>query len=223
MEVVPHDVAPEHRGARFDQWLAEEDLDGRRALDVGTGTGRVALAMARRAKHVVGVDVDPYILEAAKQAGRRFGVVNVTWVQGDAETVDLRTLSDGTGFDLASARLFFSVPLMKNVTRALTPEGRFLFYALTDRHWHEAGGSRFGVGAAAIQGAAQELGRSLDLEEERTVNRFDDSAAARAHLESKGLWDKWRRDGRWDTLRRTLKGGGTLTESYWVGRLRAGP
>lgn len=46
--------------------LAELDLDGRSVLDVGTGTGLLAIAAVRRgAGRVVGVDVDPDAVEVA--------------------------------------------------------------------------------------------------------------------------------------------------------------
>ncbi len=44
--------------------LAEHGL-GRRVLDAGCGTGRVAIELARRGCHVVGVDLDPSMLDAA--------------------------------------------------------------------------------------------------------------------------------------------------------------
>ncbi len=42
------------------------DLTGRSVLDVGTGTGRAALSMARRGARVVGVDASAEMLETAR-------------------------------------------------------------------------------------------------------------------------------------------------------------
>lgn len=63
----------------------------RSVLDAGCGTGRVAIELARRGLDVVGVDVDPAMLEAArrKAPGLRF-------VEADLETLDL-----GRRFDIA--------------------------------------------------------------------------------------------------------------------------
>ena len=47
-------------------------------LDAGCGTGRVAIELSRRGHEVVGVDVDPAMLETA-----RAKAPDLTWVQGD--------------------------------------------------------------------------------------------------------------------------------------------
>src|SRR3954467_6255873 len=53
-------------------------------LDAGCGTGRVAIELARRGLDVVGVDLDPSMLEVA-----RAKAPDLTWVQGDLAEVDL--------------------------------------------------------------------------------------------------------------------------------------
>src|SRR6202035_191540 len=47
-------------------------------LDAGCGTGRVAIELSRRGYLVVGIDVDPVMLEAAQAKAPE-----LTWVQGD--------------------------------------------------------------------------------------------------------------------------------------------
>lgn len=54
-----------------------------RALDFGCGVGRVAIPLARRAAHVVGVDVSAAMLEEARRNARRRGVGNVEFMQVD--------------------------------------------------------------------------------------------------------------------------------------------
>jgi ubiquinone/menaquinone biosynthesis C-methylase UbiE len=70
-----------------------------RALDSGTGTGTLALALAPLVREVVGVDVVPELLEYA----RRDAPSNVTFVEGDATKLPLE---DGS-FDLACSRRTF--------------------------------------------------------------------------------------------------------------------
>jgi SAM-dependent methyltransferase len=53
-----------------------------RVLDVGTGAGALALALAPHAREVVGVDVVPELLAQARR--RAEGVTNVSFVEGDA-------------------------------------------------------------------------------------------------------------------------------------------
>jgi ubiquinone/menaquinone biosynthesis C-methylase UbiE len=66
-------------------------LHGRRILDVGTGTGRAAIALAKRGAIVTGVDASAEMLQVAErraaEAGldpRRGGDGGVTFVRGDA-------------------------------------------------------------------------------------------------------------------------------------------
>ncbi len=52
------------------------DLDGLRVLDVGTGSGILAIAAAKRgAREVIGVDTDPLAVRAAKENAEANGVV----------------------------------------------------------------------------------------------------------------------------------------------------
>ena len=51
----------------FLKLLADEDLAGRTVLDVGTGRGRLALALAPRAGRVVGIDRDEVSLTDARR------------------------------------------------------------------------------------------------------------------------------------------------------------
>lgn len=67
-----------------------------RALDVGTGAGVLALALAPLVRTVVGLDVVPELLEAA----RRHAPPNATFVEGDATSLPF----DDGYFDLAATR-----------------------------------------------------------------------------------------------------------------------
>jgi ubiquinone/menaquinone biosynthesis C-methylase UbiE len=66
------------------------------ALDVGTGAGTLALALAPLVREVVGVDLVPELLEAA----RAHAPANVTFVEGDATRLPF----DAGEFDLAASR-----------------------------------------------------------------------------------------------------------------------
>ena len=58
------------------------------ALDLGTGTGALAFALAPYVADVVGVDNAPALLEEARRRGGDFP--NVTFVEADAASLDLR-------------------------------------------------------------------------------------------------------------------------------------
>jgi len=69
-----------------DTFLLAENLmvkDGDFALDMGTGTGIIALLMAKKAKFVLGVDVNPIAVELAKENARLNGIINVEFKQSD--------------------------------------------------------------------------------------------------------------------------------------------
>jgi SAM-dependent methyltransferase len=58
--------------------LDSEDL----IVDLGCGTGQLALPLARRARAVIGLDPEPDMLRRARQAARDAGVSNVSWMLG---------------------------------------------------------------------------------------------------------------------------------------------
>src|SRR2546423_4084577 len=67
-----------------------------RALDVGTGAGTLALALAPLVREVVGVDLVPELLERA----RARAPANVTFVEGDVTSLSFESGS----FDLVCTR-----------------------------------------------------------------------------------------------------------------------
>jgi ubiquinone/menaquinone biosynthesis C-methylase UbiE len=67
-----------------------------RAVDVGTGAGTLALALAPLVREVVGVDAVPELLAAA----RNRAPANATFVEGDATSLPFEPFS----FDLAATR-----------------------------------------------------------------------------------------------------------------------
>ncbi|MBO8175127.1 MAG: methyltransferase [Thermococcus sp.] len=69
-----------------DTFLLAEHLKVRKgdiALDVGTGTGIIALLMAKKAKFVLGVDINPIAVELARENARINGIKNVEFRVSD--------------------------------------------------------------------------------------------------------------------------------------------
>lgn len=96
-----------------------------RALDVGTGAGALALALAPLVREVVGVDRVPELLALARE--RAHGLANVTFVEGDAESLPFE---DGS-FDLVGTlRTLHHVPrpelVVAELVRVTRPSGRIL-------------------------------------------------------------------------------------------------
>ncbi len=74
--------------AAQEQILAEflAPLDGRTLLDVGTGTGRAALALAARGAAVTGIDASEEMLAVARRRAAAAGLA-VTFARGDAHAL----------------------------------------------------------------------------------------------------------------------------------------
>jgi SAM-dependent methyltransferase len=93
-----------HGEADFVEILLER-TSGRRVLDAGCGTGRVAIELARRGHSVVGVDADLDMLATA-----RTKVPDLTWIHADladlgahsTETFDVVLLAGNVMIFLAS-------------------------------------------------------------------------------------------------------------------------
>lgn len=69
-----------------DTFLLAENLkvkEGDIALDIGTGTGIIALLMAKKAEYVLGVDVNPIAIKLAKENAKINGIKNVEFRVSD--------------------------------------------------------------------------------------------------------------------------------------------
>lgn len=69
---------------------------GSRILDAGCGQGRTAGELSRRGHHVVGVDIDDHLIEAAKQDHP-----GPTYIRADLSTLDLTQAGEPGLFDAA--------------------------------------------------------------------------------------------------------------------------
>ncbi|MBI3457647.1 MAG: class I SAM-dependent methyltransferase [Candidatus Rokubacteria bacterium] len=195
-------------------WLAAEPMARGTVLDVGAGTGRLALALAPRARRVLGLDVDAGALVEARRRGRRAGLGNVLFVVADAEQADYRALGRP---DLVAAHVCMSDAIIQRAAEGLSRGGVLAFAAFHVDQWRETGRvSRFAYDeerARAVLGAAGF--RVERLEVEREVLRFDSEAEARAATAR--LRARWEADGRWAGWERFLaEGGRTLTEGRVV-------
>src|SRR3989440_4171909 len=115
--------------------LADEDLTGRTVLDVGTGRGRLALALAPRSGRVVGIDRDEVALTDARRAAAAAGLTNVEFIGLDAEAGEYGGLEP----DAVVAHLCMSSAIAERAGRALTRGAPFAFVAFHADQWRGAG------------------------------------------------------------------------------------
>lgn len=121
---------------------AGEDIDGEarfvdamlprgsRVLDAGCGPGRVGGALARRGHTVVGIDVDPALIEAA-----RADHPSATWLEGDLALLDLPAAGIPEPFDAivcAGNVMAFLAPstrgaVLERLRAHVAPDGRAVF------------------------------------------------------------------------------------------------
>ena len=120
-----------------DQWetivhQVVKDAPGKRALDIGTGTGQFAVYLARGGFDVTGIDIS----EAMIAKARRYAAdqdLEIDFQTGDAESLDF---ADRTFDVIVSRNLLWTLPrpyqAMLEWRRVLKPDGRLL---LSDGFW----------------------------------------------------------------------------------------
>ena len=195
-------------------WLRTVSLADRTVVDVGTGTGDLAIALAPRARRVFGIDTDAGALVEARRRARRAGVGNVLFVVADAEEADYRTLGRP---DVAVAHLCMSDAIVRRAAAGLPAGGTLAFAAFHTDQWRETGRvSRWAYDTERARLALETAGFRVDrLEIEREVTRFDSAEEARAA--TAGRRRTWEADGRWSAWEGFLVAGGrTLTRSRVV-------
>jgi len=111
---------------------------GASVLDIGCGTGRHAIELAKRGYCVTGVDLSAGMLSEAKKKAKAAGV-SVNWIHSDAKCFSLDgqfdaaiCLCEGAFGLLASSDEAIEQPLaiLGNISRALKPKAKSLFTVL---------------------------------------------------------------------------------------------
>ncbi len=118
------DGADLHGEARLIDAMASRNA---RILDAGCGPGRIGGELALRGHQVMGVDVDPELIEAARDVHP-----DVEWHVGDLSELDLHDDDGRSTFDLivcAGNVMTFLAPgtavdVLRNFASHLAPEGR---------------------------------------------------------------------------------------------------
>jgi len=128
--VVWHDVECGSYAEDLPLWRTLAASYGDPVLDVGAGTGRVTLDLARGGYRVVALDLDPDLLAALDaRSGRSFSMDQVS-SQGAVTTV----VADARDFDLGDQRFPLVIVPMQTVQLLGGVEGRAGFLRAAHRH-----------------------------------------------------------------------------------------
>jgi SAM-dependent methyltransferase len=97
------------------------------SLDVATGTGHTALAVARFVSNTIGIDIAPKVLEQARRLAAEQAISNCAFMEGSAEEIPFGDAQ----FTLVTARhaphhFRHLARFLLEVRRVLTPQGRFV-------------------------------------------------------------------------------------------------
>lgn len=214
---------PSGVSARYWALLQAERLGGAEVLDVGTGTGRIALAVAPHCRRVLGIDRDAAALAEARRRALETGAANVEFADVDAEA-----RADYLGLTptwkrptVVVAHLCMSEAIIAAAARTLAAGEMLAFVALHVDQWRETGRrSRFAYDADEARRQLELHGFAVeDVEVEQDVQRFE--SVEQGLAAAIGLSEKWKSDGRWFHYIKFLEDGGrTLTRSQLVVKAR---
>lgn len=105
-----------------------EEFGARTVLDLGCGTGVLALRLADRGLRVIGVDPARASLEVARA---KPGADRVTWIDGDASAIPSSLVVDAVTMTANVAQVFLTdeewIATLSAVHAALRPGGRLIF------------------------------------------------------------------------------------------------
>jgi SAM-dependent methyltransferase len=156
--------------------LVAEPIAGSAIVDVGSGAGRVALAVAPRCGRVVGIERDRELVAEARQRTAALGHVNAEFVVADADQLpSFREPGGGVRIEpgIVVAHLFLSDALVSTAAASLERGGALIFAGLHVDHRGRTGRpSRFAYDEArmrhvlaASRFAVEYLGVERDVQE----------------------------------------------------------
>jgi len=221
---MPPPVTAEGVSPVFWRLLTAEPLNGWEVLDVATGSGRLALALAPRCRRVIGIDREPGLIDEAQRRAHAAGLANVEFAVADADHVEFTEIVPGQlplHPDMVTAHLYLSDTLVEKASKALATGGVLAFVGFHADQWRETGRrSRFAYDEEQARRLLEACDFAVEhLEVERDVRTFSSVEEALAAVV--GFEERWRVDGRWFRYIGYLEEGGRqLTRASLVVKAR---
>ena len=88
---INHGVHPKHRIMDYHAYFISKIKEGSRVLDIGCGIGALSYDLAKRAEHVIGIDISNECIKIAKN---NFYQKNIEYITGDATNYDFKETYD---------------------------------------------------------------------------------------------------------------------------------
>jgi predicted TPR repeat methyltransferase len=196
--------------------IREEPLAGMRILDVGCGSGALALELAPHARFVVGIDISAEEVDRARRLAKRMGRANVAFCTCDALKCDYSAFAP----DMVVAHFFMDDAVVVKSARALERGECLCFACIEEENLREIGWrSRFAYSERGMRRLLAENGFAVEhLVVERETLTFDSPEDAVSYFI--GFKRRWREE-KWRRLVEYFKGGGRrITLSTLVGKAR---
>jgi SAM-dependent methyltransferase len=134
---------PGYPAAFFQHVVAKYGLDGTgRLLDLGCGTGQLALPLAAHVAEAIGMDPEPEMLAEAAAAAERAGARNVRWLLGGDRDLDRRSGALGPIRLVTIGRAFHWMDqdaALRALDRIVVPGGGLVVVSDNERIWDASG------------------------------------------------------------------------------------
>lgn len=195
--------------------IQAEPLASAAVLDLGCGSGRLALALAPHAAWVCGADWSEAAVLAARRQAAEAGLTNCEFRVADVEAIDYDALLPPPGafsrWDLIVAHLCMADAMIEHAAKALAAGQCLCFVAFHRDQWLETGRrSRFAYDEEQLAQVLRAAGFRIEfLGVEQEIVSFESAEIAFKHYFTAGdLVHRWREDGRLEGLRSYFAAGG---------------